>query len=177
MPRRFFKQLLPSPSRFKEHKRLGFLGNRLHDPNLWHISRRSLSGGLALGLFLAYIPLPGQMLMAATVAVLLRVNLPISVAAVWISNPLTIPPMFYLAYRVGLLILGVQDPGFRPELTLASLTEGTREIVLPLMVGSVILGTLSAAFGYLLIQGFWRWHIVRDREFRRERRRQVARRK
>ena len=171
MPKRFFKQVLPSPRHFREHKRLGFLGGRLHDPNLWHISRRSLSGGLALGLFLAYMPLPGQMLMAASLAVLLRVNLPISVAAVWITNPLTIPPMFYLAYRVGLGILDLEDLGFRPDLSLASLTVGTREIVLPLVVGSVILGAVCAALGYLLIQGFWRWRVIQNLESRRARRR------
>jgi uncharacterized protein len=45
-----------------------------------------------------YMPPIGQMFMAAAAAIVLRVNLPISVALVWITNPLTIPPMFYFAY-------------------------------------------------------------------------------
>jgi uncharacterized protein (DUF2062 family) len=60
-----------------------------------------------VGLFLAFIPVPGQMVLAALGAVMLRCNLPISVGLVWITNPLTVPAIFYLAYQVGALIIDV----------------------------------------------------------------------
>jgi len=54
-----------------------------------------------------YLPPLGRLLIAAAGAIAFRVNLPISVALVWISNPVTIPPMYYFAYLVGSWILGV----------------------------------------------------------------------
>jgi len=56
---------------------------------------------MAVGLFCAFVPLPIQMLLAAAAAIIFRVNLPISVGLVWITNPVTIPPMFYFCYKVG----------------------------------------------------------------------------
>ncbi len=171
MPRRFFRRVLPDPSQLRKHKRFEFLGTRLHDANLWHINRRSLSGGLAVGLFVAFLPVPGQMLISAVLAVLLRINLPIAVAAVWVTNPLTIPPMFYFTYRVGAWILGTRETVVHPEPSLDWLTSGTSEIVWPLLLGSILVGLTSAGLGYLLIEGFWRWQIFRHLESRKTRRR------
>jgi uncharacterized protein (DUF2062 family) len=47
------------------------------------------------------------MLLAALAAVLLRCNLPLSVALVWLTNPLTVPAIFFIAYQVGALIIDV----------------------------------------------------------------------
>ncbi|NIQ12825.1 MAG: DUF2062 domain-containing protein, partial [Gammaproteobacteria bacterium] len=68
----------------------------------------------SIGLFVAFLPIPFQMLVAAVLAILFRVNLPISVALVWISNPLTMAPMFYFCYWLGskLLSLPPQDITF-----------------------------------------------------------------
>jgi uncharacterized protein (DUF2062 family) len=80
MPRHLIKRYTPDPAVLKEHKHLRHLGSLLHDENLWHLNRRSVSGGVAAGLFWAMIPMPMQMLAAAFSAVVLRINLPISVA-------------------------------------------------------------------------------------------------
>ena len=77
------------PARESVQRQLSFLGERLHDPELWHLTRHSTAGGLSVGLFMAFMPIPFQMLLAAPAAILLRVNLPIAAVSVWISNPLT----------------------------------------------------------------------------------------
>ena len=102
MPKRLIKKYMPDPEKLKQQKSLQFLGDRLHEPNLWHLNRRSVSLAFAVGLFAAWIPTPGQMAIAAAAAFYFRANLPISVALVWVTNPLTMPPMFYFAYIVGL---------------------------------------------------------------------------
>ena len=101
MPRRFFKRYMPHPDRLKAHKSLRFLGTLTHDPNLLHLNRHSVSRAMAIGLFWAMIPMPLQMLVAALCAVPARANLPIAVGLVWLTNPLTMPPVFYCNYKVG----------------------------------------------------------------------------
>ena len=95
MTKKFIQRFLPDPTWIKNHQSLRFLGDWLHDPNIWHLNRRSASMAVFIGLFIAFVPLPSQMLMAAVLAVLLRVNLPLSVLLVWVSNPITMPPLFY----------------------------------------------------------------------------------
>ena len=97
---------MPDHQTIKEHKHLKIFGKLLHDGNLWHLNRRSVSGAFAVGLFCAFVPIPSQMILAAAIAIIIRVNLPISVALVWISNPITMPPIFYAAYKFGAYVMG-----------------------------------------------------------------------
>ena len=108
MPKRLIKRWLPDQDKLKEHKHLRLFGKLLLDANLWHLNRRSAAGAFAVGLFMAWIPLPCQMLLAAGGAILFRVNLPLSVALVWLSNPVTMPPLFYGAYLVGCQLLAIK---------------------------------------------------------------------
>jgi uncharacterized protein (DUF2062 family) len=77
------------------------LSRFLHHPDLWHISHHSLAGGVAVGLFVAFIPLPIQMLLAAVLALIFRVNLPVAILMTWVSNPVTFVPICWAAYKVG----------------------------------------------------------------------------
>lgn len=174
MPRKFLRRYLPDPGHLKRHRRLRILGVLLHDPNLWHLNRHTVSGGVAIGLFLAFIPMPMQMLAAAALAIPFRVNLPIAVATVWISNPLTMPPMFFFSYRVGTWFVGspVRDRGFEPSLEWFWYELGN--IWQPLYLGSIICGVLVALAGYGLVHLAWRLHI-RAHLLRRARRRQAIR--
>ncbi|MGM0594175.1 MAG: DUF2062 domain-containing protein [Pseudomonadota bacterium] len=173
MPKKFIKHYMPDHHRIRSHRSLRFLGTLLHDPNLFHLNRRSASGAFAVGLFFAFVPLPLQMLLAAVAAILFRVNLPVSVALVWITNPLTIPPIFYFAYLVGTWLLGspvhVEQSAF--ELTYEGIKGELSIIWQPLLVGSLLLSVTSALAGYLTIRLLWRLHLVRhyrERKLRRQ---------
>jgi uncharacterized protein (DUF2062 family) len=170
--RRFLKRVTPDRAKLREHKHLRVFGTLLHEPNLWHLNRRSASGAVALGLFVMYLPPLGQMLLAAAGAILFRVNLPIAVALVWISNPITIPPMFYFAYRVGSGILGTPVTGFDLEFWLQ--WRNWLELLAPLTVGSLVCGTVCSVLGYFLVQGVWRWNLMRQIRLRRARYRSSA---
>ncbi|MDM8569836.1 DUF2062 domain-containing protein [Thiotrichales bacterium HSG1] len=167
--KQFFKNSLPLPSKIKSHPKLKFFGNLLHEPNLWHLNRRSLSGGMAVGLFVAFIPLPIQMLLAVAAAVWLKVNLPLSVSLVWITNPVTMPPLFYFAYQLGALILGIPiietEFSFSPEWLLYTLGN----LLQPLLLGCLVLGIVSAAIGYLAVNFLWRLQVIKLRKERRNR--------
>ncbi|MCH8504762.1 MAG: DUF2062 domain-containing protein [Ectothiorhodospiraceae bacterium] len=171
MPRKFLRRYLPSSASVRAHPRLRVLGVLLHDPNLWHLNRHTVAGGVALGLFIAFIPMPMQMLVAAAFAIPLRVNLPIAVAMVWVSNPLTMPPMFFFSYRIGTWFIGspVRDRGFEPSLEWFWYELGN--IWQPLYLGSIICGGLVGLAGYGLVHMIWRLHIRSHLRRRRARRR------
>ena len=87
-----------------------WLGRAFHEPALWHPTRRSVAGGVAVGLFVSWIPVPLQMLLAAVLASVVRVHVPVSMVMVWFTNPLTIGPLLYAAWRTGSTLLGRDTP-------------------------------------------------------------------
>lgn len=170
MPRRFFRHHLPGPRRLRAHRslRLG-LGALLHDRDLWHLNRRSVSGAVGVGLFVAWIPLPAQMLLAGLLALCLRVNLPLAVVLVWVTNPLTMGPMFWAAWRLGRWLLDIEHVATDFEPTVAWITAEIAHVWQPLLLGCFILGLLSALAGYGLCRLLWRYHVIWSLVHRRRR--------
>jgi uncharacterized protein (DUF2062 family) len=168
MMKRFLQRHLPDPHQLRTHKRLRFLGELLHDPRLWHFSRRSTVRGLAAGAFYAFVPFPWQMLLAAATAAWLRFNLPVAVAMVWITNPLTIPPIFYFNYRFGAWLLGRPTLDWAFEPSLAWLLRQAGDVGWPLLVGSMATAVLAGIATFVIARLHWRWHIIA--RFRRRRR-------
>ncbi len=171
MPRRLIKRYLPDPQKIRDHKTLRFLGPLLQDPNILHLNRRSVSGAFAVGLFCALLPVPFQMVLAAIGAIMARVNLPISVVLVWVTNPLTIPPIFFFAHQVGTWILGTPDLHMNFEFTTEWMTKELAIIWKPLLLGSLTVGIISAITGYVTIQIIWRRLVRRSWKLRCRRRR------
>ncbi len=160
---------MPDPEKLKQQKSLQFLGDRLHEPNLWHLNRRSVALAFAIGLFAAWIPTPGQMAIAAAGAFYFRGNLPISVALVWITNPLTMPPMFYFAYLVGLFFLGKDMPGSDFEFSVDNVVSSLGDIGGPFLFGCLILGIVSSSIGYFGMNLFWRAVVMKRWNKRKDR--------
>ncbi|MGB1884808.1 MAG: DUF2062 domain-containing protein [Gammaproteobacteria bacterium] len=171
-PRHFLKRYLGSPQSLQQGKSFGWLGARLHDPELWHLGRRSVAGGVSLGFFLAFIPLPIQMLIAAPLAFLFRVNLAVTMASVWITNPVTIAPMFLFAYKVGSWILGSDSmaSSYDFEFSFAGVASVFGEIWQPLVLGCFICGLSAAAIGNVAVRWLWRAHLLYRRRQKRLRR-------
>lgn len=145
------------------------IGARFQEPNLWHLNRRSVSGGMAIGLFFAWIPMPFQMLAAAILALLARVNLPLAVIMVWVSNPLTWAPMYWFAYRLGKWLLGSEKVRASFEFHWTWFAEEMVRIWQPLFLGCLIMAVVSAVAGYVVSRAIWRLHIVSNVLDRRRR--------
>lgn len=165
--RRWLKGVLPDPRAILKSRWISVFGNLLQDPNLWHLNRRSASGGVAVGLFMMYMPPFGQVFMAAAAAIKLRVNLPIAASVVWLSNPLTIPPMFYLAYALGSTLLGRKVRTFEPEFWFD--WHNWLGVLGPMLLGCIICACTVAAIGYFTVQALWRRGLRREIEQRRRR--------
>ena len=174
MPRRLFKRYMPNPETIRDHKSLRFLGALLHDPNLWHLNRHSVARAMATGLFAAFIPAPMQMLIAAALAIPIRANLPISVGLVWLTNPFTMPPIFYCTYKMGAWLLGVPPMEMPDELTWEWISGELAIVWKPFLLGSVVTGALLGSLGYGVTMLYWRWWVAHSWRKRAERRRQAA---
>ena len=168
MPKRLLKKYMPDPHTIREHKSLQMFGTLLHDQNLWHFNRRSVAKAFAVGFFFMMIPVPFQMALAAGAAIIVRSNLPLSVALVWISNPLTMPPMFYFAYKVGAWVLQTPEVEFTFEPTMEWLTNGMLAIWQPFIFGCIFLGIIFSVTGYIGIRLLWRWSVVKKLQEKRQ---------
>lgn len=161
---------MPDHDAVRNHKHLRVFSRWLHHPNLWHLHRRGVAGAFFVGLFWAFMPMPFQMVGAAATAIAFQVNLPISVALVWLTNPITIPPVFYFAYLVGTWLLGIEATVSDFSLSFTWFEEVFHDIWEPLLLGSLICGTSLGAIGYGAMRMFWRWHVLnawRRRQARR----------
>lgn len=161
MPKKLIQRFSPKPETLKNHPHLKHLGEALQNPNLWHLNRRSAAGAVAIGLFCAWMPIPFQMLLASVLAMCFSVNLPLSVALVWLSNPLTMPPLFYVAYVLGSYLLNEPLVEFNFELSFEWLANMFETIAPALLLGSFILAFISAAIGYFSLRLFWRLNIAK----------------
>ncbi len=170
MARKFIKRFMPDVHSVRNHKILQIFGTLLHNPNLWHLNRYSVSRAFAVGLFMASMPIPFQMLPAAFMAILIHANLPISVALVWVINPVTMPPFFYFCYKVGTWILQTPPQPFKFEISWDWLVQQLAHDWQPFLLGCIVVGFALALVGYFGMRIFWRWHVVREWEARKTRR-------
>lgn len=148
--------------------KLTWVREYLKNRNVNHFGRRSVAGGVGLGFFLAFIPLPIQMFLALPMALLLRVNLTVTMAATWISNPITLAPIIILAYSSGCLILKSENSfvfeNFEPSVSWFQNT--LQHIWLPLVTGSVVCGAIAGFIGYTIVLWLWRISLLRARRNR-----------
>lgn len=166
------RRLLPAGSQLGEQLQRGplgrYFGTWLANPQFWITTRRTTSRAVAIGLFWAWLPVPGVTLVAALHACLFRANIPLSAALVWINNPLTIAPLTLFSYFTGIHLLGIEDPVgaslFASDWQFSSewLTQTIYRIGKPLFAGALSLALASAAAGYVSTELFWRgraiWH-------------------
>ncbi len=145
----------------------------LHDPGLWSIHRRGVTKAVAIGLFFAMLPIVGQMALAALVALWVRVNLPVAVAFTWVSNPLTYVPIYYPAYKLGALLLGIpQENSGENPMSIDWLWSELVTIWKPLFLGSGILAVATAATGFAVLNLAWR--LTAFNRLKRRRRRTAS---
>ena len=170
MPRRFFRKFT-----FKRHvvTRQWFMTpfrHLLHDNRLWSVRRKTAVPAFSLGLFIAFIPVPGHPVVAALAALALRVNIPIAAVTTLVSNPLTMGPMYFLAYRIGAYLLRIEPGPFRIEMSIDWVTHTLITIWQPMMLGSLLLGAGASLVGYIVLDIFWRVSVGKYKTRKRNRR-------
>lgn len=182
--RKFFKKYLPSHEAIRQNRFVGLFGERLKHHNLWHLHRRSVAGGVAVGLFAGLIPgsNPVQFFFAALFSVMFEVNLPVAVATTLYSNPFTIVPIYFAAYSIGGFVMGDNAEENMPNTELhlmdknigdwaPALIERISSLGKPLLVGLLLLALLLSFTGYFTVRALWRFYVIYEWRKRARRRR------
>ena len=139
----------------------------LGHPMYFAVNRRSVTGALAIGVFISMLPVPGHTPIAVVIALLTGVNLGVAALAAWANSPLTLVPVFYFEYRLGAFLLGL-PPQRWPETVSAGWLEAQVALLWkPLFLGALIAATVTTALIYFGANGLWRWSAGRRLRRRR----------
>jgi len=126
---------------------------KFKDRALWRGDRHSFARAGLIGAFCAFTPIPFQMPLAAFVAYHARAHIPLSVALAWITNPLTMGPIWATGYWVGTRLIGAPVLEVVPGGGAESLVAVLPQIWAPLLLGNWVLGALVGGCLYLGIHG------------------------
>ena len=124
-------------------------------------NRQMISRAVYLGLFIAFIPMPMQMLAVISFIPLFRFNVPIALAMCWITNPFTMPPLYYVEYLTGSFILGIEHKPV--EITLEWFSSNMDTIFIPLYTGTFFFSVVGSTSAYFLVNYFWKKSVKRDK--------------
>ncbi len=180
---------LPGRDEIERHPWLGRLGPRLTHPRLWHVNRRGIALGLAIGLFFGLLVPVAQIPLSVVAAVMLRANVPTAITSTLVTNPLTFAPIYWLAYQVGAFFLGHEVTAEVPQViadrgidVIAPVAQSGivgwiavwyDKVVAagkPLVLGLVIFAVLGSLLGYFLVSWSWRIRTMLQRRRRRQQR-------
>lgn len=128
-------------------------------------NRKMVSRAVFIGLFIAFIPMPMQMLAVVAFIPFTRFNVPIALAMCWLSNPFTMPAMYYVEYLTGSFLLGMETTPV--EMTLEWFSQNLSNIFIPLYVGTAFYSISVSSLAYYLVNHLWRSSVRKDKDSRK----------
>lgn len=151
---------------------------RMLNSDLVHWNEGTVTRGVAIGMFWAFIPMPFQMLPASIFCWLIRGNLPVAVLCVWITNPLTLPPILLLEYRLGDLILTLLASAPVADIVAESTTYSVfRGGLRRILVGGLLLSCVAMLLSYISVLLAFKLSYINRRQHRTLRVKQFAKKK
>jgi uncharacterized protein (DUF2062 family) len=172
--RGWLRHHIPSRGTIDSYRLLRPFAKQLSQPNLWHLNHRSVPRGVALGLGVGVIIPFMHTFVAAILAIPLRANVALAAAFTLVVNPLTIPPMYWAAYRIGRWELR-HDALVDPESARQASSELSRILFWihhasgPIALGILTISATAALTGYVVSALFWRLWVRSKWRARRER--------
>lgn len=152
-----FLPTIPTKEELLAYRSLKWFKFLLNRPYLWHWERRNVSNASAIAMLCAFTPWPLQMIQATIMAIIFRTHLPIAITGVWITNPITMPFIFYFAYLIGAQLLGVEMTTTEFELSWSWLSTFFIQIWKPFLLGCLICGVTSAIILRYTVSFFWKY--------------------
>ncbi|MCA1662573.1 MAG: DUF2062 domain-containing protein [Novosphingobium sp.] len=164
---------LPTREQMERSRVIRPFAGRVLRSELWRFTRRSVPRGVALGILVGVIVPVAQILFAALLCLSVRANVPVAALTTFITNPVTTPLIWVLAYKVGSWLLQVD------AMTVVAPVNAAMELsefddmltwltgaTLVTAFGLVVVAVIAAAAGYLATSFGWRWWIARKRRVR-----------
>lgn len=131
-------------------------------------TREPLARGIAIGVLCGLIPGPLQIVGSMALCAWLRGNAIAAALATMYTNPLTIVPLYWLAFQLGALLLPGQQvmplfslPAGDVTQWISGLGAWVSALGWPLLLGLPLLGALLAANAYALVQLFFLTPVIR----------------
>lgn len=150
----------------KSKKLQSFLKKYKIPPEYLSTNRKMVSKAVFIGLFIAFIPMPMQMLAVLALVPFFKFNVPIALAMCWFSNPFTMPPMYYIEYLTGSFFLGSEVAPV--EMSIDWFSNNLDDIFIPLYVGTFFYSVTVASLAYWIVNHFWRGSVDKDRKLHRD---------
>jgi len=160
---RWLTRHIPTRETVHEHRLLRPFAPHLKHASLWRLTRRSVPRGVALGLFVAVIIPFMHTFIAALLAIPTRANVAVAALFTLAVNPITIPPMYYAAYRIGSWELHHDSTLVNPAAAerfsgeLSRLLFWVHQASAPIAVGILTIAVAAGLSGYLVSSFVWRW--------------------
>jgi len=146
-----------------KHKKLHeFLKKYKISPEYLATNRKMISRGVLIGLFIAFIPMPMQMAAVLLFVPFIKFNVPIGLAMCWLSNPVTMPPMYYMEYLTGSFLLGIKPQPVK--MTLEWFSNNLDNIFIPLYFGTAIYSIFGSILGYFLVNYLWGISVRKEKK-------------
>jgi uncharacterized protein (DUF2062 family) len=174
---RWLRRHIPTRETVHRHRLLRPFARRLREPALWRLTHRSVPRAVALGLGIGVIIPVLHTFVAALFAIPLRANVAIAAACTLVVNPLTIPALYYAAYRTGLWELRhdgvVMNPGAAEQVSgeLSRALFWIHHASGPIALGIVTIAIAAAVLGYGFTAVIWRFWLASKWRQRRHARR------
>jgi len=151
---------IPNRETIQHNRILRPFAKQLSQPNLWHLNHRSVPRGVALGLGVGVIIPVMHVVVASLLAIPARANVALAAAFTLLVNPLTIPPLYYAAYKVGAWELHhevVVDPNAAAQASgeLGHMLFWVHEASGPIALGVLTIAIVAAATGYVVSLLLW----------------------
>ena len=182
MPRKYLRRWLPDHAAMLDNRFLRRFAPWFEHPNLFHLNRKSVAGGLAVGMIGGLIPGPLQVITSAILCLIFRVNLPVAILGTFYTNPLTIAPLYWLAYRLGVWVTGSSaavQMAAMPSWSALSWSDWlpamwawVQALGTPLLIGLPLLAAILALCCYVGVHLAWRlwiywsWHQRRKQRLK-----------
>jgi uncharacterized protein (DUF2062 family) len=130
-------------------------------PEYLATNRKMISRAVLLGIFIAFIPMPMQMAAVLALMPFVKFNVPVGLAMCWLSNPLTMPAMYYMEYLTGSFFLGTKvEP---VEMTLQWFSNNIDNIFIPLYTGTLFYSVFGSLSAYYLVNYLWKVSVYKSR--------------
>ena len=159
----FLKKRLPKREEILKSRLIKPFAHLFGHGSLWHMNRRSVARGVAIGMFFAFLTPVAQTVFAAMASVPLRANVAVAALATFITNPLTTPPILFFAHTIGMKTLhffGLADEHREVLNSLGSLWSDAPLILGATAIGLFATAVVAATLSYVAVDLFWRWRLA-----------------